>query len=543
MPDPGPDTPPEDQPAPDSNPIEPDAGALDPEVLDPESVIESPSPTEDPVSVPDEPAPPAPSVLYAEIPDPFAEGSLVAHDRQALVAAIAARDRRRGIQSAEDLVWSPESRVRDIEEAALARIRGSRSRLRYRRIFWRILALALPFLVASLLGAAGLLIRRIPILGDPVGEFVGSAGASLGGLPLGILIAILPSIWLWRRQSSLHDSYWPRLPRRLPDELDFTPAGGDIAGLLADLEATILESRQLAGGRRSVTGADARRLQEVIHRAYRIARRAGIDVAASLYLDLRRRLHRAGLRPSRRLGFLARRRSPAIFAELVSPYTPSNARQSSGLLPGILRIVGGVLAAVAIFLAAGLFRVGPNDFEVVRPNRAWAYPGSLDHLATTRFSWIAVDGVEISSAIPIHGPGWFWTWPVPFTRREHIATVDRRVSAQALLGPRDESLFDTVQIDFRYRIEDSRAWVRHGLNTDAEAAVADVVAQNLADFFEVQRQELLVQQRPDSTEALKDNMTPILERYLGAVNDGPEIRDLGIHIEAVTAFGFAIFSP
>ena len=194
MPDPGPDTPPEDQPAPDSNPIEPDAGALDPEVLDPESVIESPPPTEDPVSVPDEPAPPAPSVLYAEIPDPFAEGSLVAHDRQALVAAIAARDRRRGIQSAEDLIWSPESRVRDIEEAALARIRGSRSRLRYRRIFWRILALALPFLVASLLGAAGLLIRRIPILGDPVGEFVGSAGASLGGLPLAFSsLSCLPS--------------------------------------------------------------------------------------------------------------------------------------------------------------------------------------------------------------------------------------------------------------------------------------------------------------------------------------------------------------
>lgn|GEM_PF-2077827 len=531
-----PDMPPEDRPSPEFDP-------LDADLPNPAPIVEYEPGPDDLTTEDAEPTPPVPAVLYAEVPDPFAEGSLVAHDRQALIAAIAAGDRRRGIQAADDLVWSPESRVRDIEEATLAHVRGRRSRLRYRRIYWRILAIALPFLVASLLGAAGLLIRQIPIIGAPLGEFVGSAGASVGGLPLGLLIAILPSIWLWRRRASGQDGYWPRLPRRLPDELEFTPVPGDIAGLLADLEATILESRQLASSRRSAAGTDAQRLEEVIHRAYRIAHRAGIDVAASLYLDLRRRLHRAGRCPTRRLGFLARRRVPAVFAELVGPYKPSNSRPSSPHFIGIPHIAGGVIAAGLIFLIAGLFRVGPNDFEVVRPNRAWAYPGSLDYLVATQFSWVTVDGVEVSSAIPVDGPGWFWTWPVPFTRREHIATVDRLVSAEALVGPRDETLFDTVQIDFRYSIRDSRAWVRHGLNVDAEAAVADILAQNLADFMEQQRQELITQQRPDVTEALKDSMKPILESYLGVVNNSPEIRGLGVEIESVTAFGFAIFSP
>ncbi len=538
MPYPESDMPSEDHSTPDADPID-----LDADPLDAAPIVEYEPQTDDPTTTADESAPPLPTVLYAEIPDPFAEGSLVAHDRQALIAAIAAGDRRRGIQAAEDLVWSPESRVRDIEEATLAHVRGRRSRLSHRRLYWRILALALPFLVTSLLGAAGLLIRQVPLIGAPASEFVGSAGTSLGGLPLGALIAILPSVWLWRRRASGQDGYWPRLPRRLPDALEFTPVPGDIAGLLADLEATILESRQLAGHRRSATGADARRLEEIIHRAYRIARRASIEVAAAVYLDLRRRLHRAGRRSPRRLGFLARRRAPAVFADLVAPYKPTNSRPSSALFTGIPRLAGGVLAAGLIFLLAGLFRVGPNDFEVIRPNHAWAYPGSLDYLVATQFSWVNVDGVEVSSAIPVDGPGWFWTWPVPFTLREHIATVDRRVSAEALIGPRDETLFDTVQIDFRYSIQDSRAWVQQGLNVDAEAAVADILAQNLADFIEQQRQELIIQQRPDFTEALKDNMKPILERYLGIVNDSPEIRDLGVQIEGVTAFGFAIFSP
>ena len=61
--------------------------------------------------------------------------------------------------------------------------------------------------------------------------------------------------------------------------------------------------------------------------------------------------------------------------------------------------------------------------------------------------------------------------------------------------------------------------------------------------MEQQRQELIIQQRPDVTEALKDSMKPILESYLGVVNNSPEIRGLGVEIESVTAFGFAIFSP
>jgi hypothetical protein len=513
---------------------------VDAELAEPDDPAQF-APGSEPEAAP--PPPPLPRVQYAEIPDPFGEGTLVAHDRQALVAAIAAGDPRRGIQAADDLVWSPESRVRDIEEAAVAQLRARRVRRGARRIFWRVVAVALPLLVAALLGDLGLLLRLIPLAGLPLGEFVGSAGASLGGLPVGFAIAILPSIWLWRRKTSYPDDYWPKLPRRLPERFEFVPVERDLAGFVADIESVIQESRELARGRQSVAGADAVRLEEVVHRAYRQARRAGIDVAAVVYLDLRRRLHAAARPPPKRLGFLTGRRNAAELADLLAPYRPTNARASSGLVGGVLRVLAGLVAALAIFFLAGLFRLGPTDFEVIRPNSAWAFPGSLDHLDAGGLSWTAVDGVDEASAIPVHGPGWFWAWPVPLTRREHVPTTDHRVSVQALLGARDDTGFDTLEIDFRYQIEDVRIWVSQGSNARAEEVVAETMAQTLADFIEVQRRD--IQSRPSGnvTEIIKDNMTDILERYADGINSDAEISALGIRIETVTDFGFAVFRP
>ncbi len=501
------------------------------------------APGSEPEAAPPPAPPPPPGVQYAEIPDPFGEGTLVAHDRQALVAAIAAGDRRRGIQAADDLIWSPELRVRDIEEAAVARLRGRRIRRGARRIFWKIVAVALPLLVAALLGDLGLLVRMIPLVGPPVGELIGSAGASVGGLPVGFAIAILPSIWLWRRKTDDPDDYWPKLPRRLPKRFEFVPVERNLAGFVADIEPVIQESRELARGRQSVAGADAVRLEEVVHRAYRQARRAGIDVAAAVYLDLRRRLHAAARPPQKRLGFLTGRRNAVELADLLAPYRPANARASSGLIGGVFRVLAGLVAAFAIFFLAGLFRIGPTDFEVIRPNRGWAFPGSLDHLNAGGLSWVAVDGVDAASAIPVYGPGWFWAWPVPLTRHEHVPTIDHRVSVQALLGAREGSGFDTLEIDFSYQIEDVRIWVSRGSNARAEEVVADTMAQNLTDFIEVQRRDIQSRQGGAVTEILKDNMTDILERYAGGINSDAEIRALGIRIETVTDFGFAVFRP
>lgn len=532
------------------DPLESIADTMDDEALDIDEgldittdfdVIESDAAAD--ASTPPGTVVPPPRVVYAEIPNPFDEGSLVAHDRQALATAIAAGDPRRGIQAADEVVWSPESRVRDIEEEMIARLRARRIRRGARRMFWRIVAVALPLLVTALLGDIGLLIRLVPVVGPSLGELIGSAGASVGGLPLGMSIAILPSIWLWRRKTSDGDDYWPKLPRNLPDELEFVPVGGDVTGLLADIESTIMESREYARGRTTVSGADAHRLEDVLHRAHRLARRAGVEVAAAVYLDLSRSLHVAGRPAERRFGIRSRRRAPAVLAELLAPYRPTNARASTGILLGTFRVFAGLLTAVAIFLLAGIFRIGPTDFEVIRPNRIWAYSGSLDHFAATEFSWVAVEVADVASAIPVEGPGWFWSWPVPLTRREHIPSNDHRVSAEALLGQRDQSGFDTVRIDFLYWIDDTRAWVRQGSGGEAEAAVADTLAQSLADFIEEQRRNIQVQQGGDITEILKDNMTVILQRYLGRIADDPEFRELGIRVDTVTDFGFAVFSP
>jgi hypothetical protein len=292
-----------------------------------------------------------------------------------------------------------------------------------------------------------------------------------------------------------------------------------------------------------VAGADAVRLEKVVHRAYRQARRAGIDVAAAVYLDLRRHLHAAARPPQKRLGFLTGRRNDVELAGLLAPYWPTDARASSGIVGGILRVLAGLAAALAIFFLAGLSRIGPTDFEVIRPNNAWAFPGSLDHLDAGGLAWVAVGGVDEASAIPLYGPGWFWAWPVPMTRREHVPTTDHRVSVQALLGPREGSGFDTLEIDFSYQIEDVRIWVSRGSNARAEEVVADTMAQNMTDFIEAQRRDIQSRQSGAVTEILKDNMIEILERYAGGINSDAEIRALGIRIETVTDFGFAVFRP
>ena len=65
----------------------------------------------------------------------------------------------------------------------------------------------------------------------------------------------------------------------------------------------------------------------------------------------------------------------------------------------------------------------------------------------------------------------------------------------------------------------------------------------MTDFIEAQRRDIQSRQSGAVTEILKDNMIEILERYAGGINSDAEIRALGIRIETVTDFGFAVFRP
>ena len=485
---------------------------------------------------------PAHRVQYAEVPNPFEDGHLFAYDRQAVIVAIAAGDKVRGVHVSDDYGVLSKTVLCKIENVICGTIRSQLFDRRRLLICRAIVALALPILVSALLGAAGVQIQYVPLIGNLASEFVGSAGASLGGFPLGILISILPSIWLWHGRPKDHDS-WPRLKRYSCAGLDTFKVDGNISELLADLESTIFESRKLANGRCYITGADANRLGKVIYSAYRICKRNGITAAAAMYLDVARELYRCGRPMSSRLAFLGRRQGRVRLSHLIEPYQASNLHKSSKWLIAPLQIAGGFFVAFIIFVLAGLFYVGKDDFEVVRPNSIWIHSRSLDHATVGSFSWVNVDQVGTTSVIPIRGPGWFWTWPVPLTSREHLSMADRRASTQALLGRFDESNLDTVQIDFLYIVVDHRRWVGHGLDSEASALVVEVLAQNLTNFLADERQKLIAQDRADFVLVMKENMEPILDRYIGVVNRHPDIDQLGIRIEAVSAFRFLTLTP
>lgn len=485
---------------------------------------------------------PAHRVQYAKVPNPFEDGHLFAYDRQAVIVAIAVGDQVRGVHVSDDHGALSKTVLCKIENVICGTIRSKLFERRRQLICRAIVVLALPVLVYALLGAAGVQIRHVPLIGSLASEFVGSAGASLGGFPLGILISTLPSIWLWQRRPKNEDS-WPRPKRHSCADLNTPKVDGDISELLADLQSTICESRKLASGRCHISGADANRLGKVIYSAYRICRRNGITAAAAMYLDVARDLYRCSRPISSRLAFLGRRQDRIRLSDLIEPYQASNLRRSNKWLIAPLWIAGGFFVAFMIFVLAGLFYVGKDDFEVVRPNSIWVHSRSLDHASVGSVSWVNVDHVSTTSVIPIRGPGWFWTWPVPLTRREHLSTADRRASAQALLGMYDQSNLDTVQIDLLYSVVDHRRWVGQGLDGEVSALVVEVLAQDLTNFLADERQKLLAQDRVDFVLVMKENMKLILDRYIGVVNTHPDISQLGIRIEAVIAFRFLTFSP
>ena len=58
-----------------------------------------------------------------------------------------------------------------------------------------------------------------------------------------------------------------------------------------------------------------------------------------------------------------------------------------------------------------------------------------------------------------------------------------------------------------------------------------------------ERQKLIAQDRADFVLLMKETMEPILDRYIGVVNRHPDIDQLGIRIEAVSAFRFLTLTP
>ena len=73
--------------------------------------------------------------------------------------------------------------------------------------------------------------------------------------------------------------------------------------------------------------------------------------------------------------------------------------------------------------------------------------------------------------------------------------------------------------------------------------MVEVLAQNITNFLADESQKLIAQDRADFVLVMKETMEPILDRYIGVVNRHPDIDQLGIRIEAVSAFRFLTLTP
>ena len=469
-----------------------------------------------------------PEVGYCVVSNPFSPGWLLAHDRRRVRDAIVAGATERGLLGERPEMGA--GQVFELERRLARRYAAARRRHFGQSAYLVLLALGSPFLAASLLGALGLAIAPLPLIGDVLGKFVGSAGASLGGLPLAALICSLPGLALVVKQLRKAPPL-PRLPRR--PRLQVT-GGGELAdGFLEAASDLVDEARALVGGRFNLPHSDARRLAGVLWRLERLALEFGLTPAASAYADLAQSIYAFAAGP-RGFGGRAQLRLRDVGAD----YDPDAADGGSAWLQLVLKPIGGIVIALILLAMSGVFRLAGDQFEIVRTNAVWQPPGSIDYVDLTRQTLTEVNFEGSDAAIAVPGPGWYWAPPPPLTRRELIARLDNVLSVDADIGQAENDSVATVRVRFSYLVKEPRAFVDARLRFDdpdarAAAAAAELVSQVLAR----EREELELTADPSaSTELLRDNMAAVLEQAISASAEDETLDELGVLLVAVNDF-------
>ena len=153
-----------------------------------------------------------------------------------------------------------------------------------------------------------------------------------------------------------------------------------------------------------------------------------------MYGDFTARMWRASALARRRIAFIALRRAPTKIADITAPYSTRGSPRGVGGIAAYLRLPAGVLVAVALFLLSGLYRLPPEEAEVLRPNQVFAFPQILDVISVTNFSRDQFPEIYLDSVTAVDGPGWFWSWPSPRTQREHVNLSNRKVRVGVVPG-------------------------------------------------------------------------------------------------------------
>ena len=469
-----------------------------------------------------------PAATYCVAPNPLSGGWLLTHDRNLVLSAMSSGESERGL-----LGQRPEmgpGQVADLERQLARRHAATRRRFFGQSAYLILVALGSPFLVASLLGALGLAIGPLPLVGDVVSALVGSAGANIGGLPLAGLICSVPGLALVISQLRKSPPL-PRLPRK--KRLAIADGGAIEEGFLEAASDIVSEARALVGGRASLPHSDARRLAGVLWRLERLSLEFGLLPAASAYSDLAQSVYAFSNGP-RGLGGRAQLRLRNVAAD----YDPDLNPGGSAWIQAIFKPVVGIIIALVLFAMAGVFRLADDQFEIVRTNSLWQPSGAINFVDLTRQAVTEVNFEGSDAAIAVTGPGWYWAAPPPLTRREQISRLENSLSVDVDIGQAANDAVATLNARFDYLVKEPRAFVDARLRyEDPDSRVREAVAGLGEGVLADERAKLEQTADPTaSTEQLRDNMAAILEQVITASAGDDALDELGVLLVAAPEF-------
>ena len=484
---------------------------------------------------PDDPA--AIPLEYLPIPAGPDGSTLIAHDRHRLTQ-VAARALVPARTLRVDALPHDASVVARIEAKALRRMRRLRRNARARQWAQLLAALGLPFLVAALLGLLALPVRSIPVVGDAVADFIGSAGGSLGGLPLAAVICLLPSAWLIRRARRVAATRPAARGTESTLQVAAVQVRDDAGPFLAAADTLLTDIGGLMSGRTRIDGQRALRLATRFDRLKRLAAEYDIAAVHAFAADMAAQFRRAGRPPRRLVPGLYARRNPVRVRALIAPYDPTASARMSEIasVPALLLL--GLAGAAAAFFAAGVFRLSADDALMLIPNEAVAFPSSSTVLALGQgFDGPASPGVDTLSVV--EGPGLFWTWPAPVTERRLVNLTDRR-SPVTLVLPTEAEPEDLV-VQFHYDVTDLTAFVRLGVPEFADQIIAAILGEGLTQLLGSWRESLVAELDGNTAsvnQELRSGMSAFLDRFVNVANANERLTGLGIILKPQPDFSF-----
>lgn len=454
--------------------------------------------------------------------------TLVAHDRnrlkQIIVEGLVPKRALRVRSLPEDV-----SIAARVEANAFQRARRHRRNAQAQFLAYVIAACGLPFLTATLLGLIAILFRGLSLFDGAIHFFLGSAGGSLGGLPLAVAISLVPSVVLVKRAYRVRVA-WPEARfdesmmavSRLDVQEDTHEFFSSADGLIDDIGS-------LLAGRTRVGGDSALRLARAFEELRAVAAKHHVHSVQALAGDIAAQFRGAGRAPRRLfLGLYGRRPSVDINAVL-APYQPS----TQAGLPIAVSIAStalcGVLIALATFFCSGVFRLSAEEALTLVPNEMLMFPSSASVVALGR----GIDGPSTRSQNAmsiVQGPGLYWAWPRPFNDRKTIQLADRHANISARYET--QTSVEEVRVEFRYDVIDLKAFVRLGPPELSDQVLRAALGQAFEEFLRVTR-DMLVRQRGQAADVsvdreLEASMGLLANRFVSIANATEEISASGI---------------